>query len=84
MGVRGSLIRMGVSHQFFKDLKSFVCSRSYTDLRKELLYHKGNEKGEGEKSPMAEREVQNLECPATAGLQIYTYIFLVASTSLVP
>lgn len=83
-GDEGSLIRMGLIHPFCKDLKSFVCSRSYTDLLKELLHHKGNWKGEGEKLPMAEHEVQNLECPTTVGLQIYADTFLVASKSLAP
>lgn len=83
-GHEGSLIRMGVIHPFCKDLKSFVCSRSYPDLLKELLHHTGNWKGEGKKSTMAEHEVQNLEYPATVGLQIYTYIFPVASRSLAP
>lgn len=84
-GHEGSLIRTGVIRPFCKDLKSFVCSRSYTDLLKELLYHKGNWRGEGgKKSPLAEHEVQNLEYPATVGLQIYTYVFLVASRSLAP
>lgn len=48
-GHKGSLIRMGVIHPFCKDFKSSVCSRSYIDLLKELLHHKGNWKGEGGK-----------------------------------